>query len=106
VSQIDKTLLALLLLAATTFGGIVYANAINRIALLEAHAQETTKEARERDAILIAYTLDMRYLRAAVERIEKKLNTIPPLPDPAPLPKFRYQTLPPTLQPPPSIQGP
>ena len=91
MSQIDKTLLGLLLIAATTFGGIVYANAINRIAVLEVHAVEMNKEARERDTILLAYTIDMKYIREAVSRIERKLNTGPPLPEaihpPFPIPR-------------------
>ena len=67
MKAVSDKILALIFLAATTFGGIVYSNAIDRIRTLEAHAEE------DRRTILTLAT-HVEYIRKAVDRIDAKVS--------------------------------
>ena len=80
MSAIEKAYYGLFLTMALALGGLVYQNALHRIALLEAAAIEMAKEVKAK-AIIDAATLaeirlDANYLRRAVDRIEVKLETV------------------------------
>lgn len=78
MSTAEKAFYGLLLLAATTFGGIVYKNALDRVSVLEAFAQEVTRDARSRDTILSGIVIELRFSKDALDRIERRLELVPP----------------------------
>ena len=86
----EKTFYGLMILAATTFGGMVYKTQTDRIGVLEATA-ETHKAQRTSDQITLAEVrLDLKYTREAMERVERKLDALilPPVSRPPALPKL------------------
>lgn len=81
MTPLEKVFYGLLLALATSFGSIIYHTAVTRVAALESQTKEIEQEAKARviaDQIVITeMRVDLKYLRQALDRIERKLDTLP-----------------------------